>query len=113
MRTKSKSKSTKAAKKSARKATRKGAVKGRTTATKVAAGEIDARGAYPKSVWENIPDSAKIKRIGDNPRRKGSFFFKEYERMGACRTVGAYIEKGGKRRHIPGAVARGFIAKVA
>jgi hypothetical protein len=111
MRTKSKT----AKKSTTRKArkTRKGAVKGRTTATKVAVGEIDARGAYPKSVWENIPDSAKIKRIGDNPRRKGSFFFKEYERMGACRTVGAYIEKGGKRRHIPGAVARGFIAKVA
>jgi hypothetical protein len=71
------------------------------------------RGAPPRTTWENIRGSVKIKRTGnENPRRKGSQFYKLYEMMGKCRTVGAYVEKGGALRWLPGAVKREYIKLV-
>ena len=58
----------------------------------------------------DIPDTAKIKVVGENPRRKGSSVFKQYEKMRGGRTVAAYLKSGGRRRWLPGAVRRKFIA---
>lgn len=63
-----------------------------------------------KALGSEIPETAKIKVIGDNPRRKGSGPHKMYERMRGGRTVASYIKAGGTRRWLPGAVKRKFIA---
>jgi hypothetical protein len=56
----------------------------------------------------DIPDNAKISIVGDNPRRKGSGPYQQYELMKRARTVANYVEKGGRRMWLPGAVKRGF-----
>lgn len=60
----------------------------------------------------DIPETAKIKVVGDNPRHKGSGPWKQYELMRKVRTVAQFVEKGGSRRWLPGAVKRKFIASL-
>ncbi len=60
----------------------------------------------------DLPENLKWKIVGDNPRRKGSGPFKQYELMRRYRSLSSFLNAGGRRMWIPGAVRRKFIAKV-
>lgn len=67
------------------------------------------RPAKKEFLGYDISEKARLKVVGENPRRKGSGPWKQYEEMRGGRTVAAYLKAGGRRMWIPGAVRRKFI----
>lgn len=110
MRNATKTKSAKSSKAASKTSARRVTSKAAQTRTRAPKGE-GSLARLLADIREEFAPNEVIRIIGDNPKRPGQLPHQQFELMRKNRTVGKFLEAGGKVRWIRGAIRVGY-AKV-